>query len=382
MSALEPPERRLPPHDGLVAFIFPKMAAIMALNQSAMLAKQHHLASTDKDDIEQAAMRRAAEQEACHLRWNNDAQRYEFDHPAISRRLRDPDFLKSPTSPDIGSIKPVLHITVTSHTFGSPITSASNPPVIVVTNPYIAPPSEPSQPGIRLSTIPQSDHDAPLASLDLGSMTLHINANQILTLMPSLFAVDALVSAVLAIAVADETTNPILGAMDIWSARTGVNLSSPNLGAGKKRGYAPSVVSHAGSKLYATIAEREEAEEEAAQMKKEHDKDVKASRKNSKYEYTGKRTWYGAKQKRRLSAAERSGKGKKKQVVMGEFDLEKLGHYQSGARKGEQLPAPVRGLMRGLVAMLRFIVWCLTALVGFICWILHVGTRGVTSEKF
>lgn len=357
---------------------------MLALNQSAALAKQHHLASTDKDDIEQAAMRRAAEQESCHLRWNHDAQRYEFDHPAIARHIRDPDFLRSPASPELGSIKPVLHITVSSHTLSSPITSASNPPVIIVTNPYVAPPSEPPQSGIRLSTIPQSDHDAPLASLDLGSMTLHINANQILTLMPSLFAVDALVSAILAIAVADETTNPVLGAMDIWTPRAGGTIGSPNpsAGVGRKRGYAPSVVSQAGSKLYATIAEREEAEAEALQMRKEHNKDIKASRKSSKYEYTGKRTWYGAKQKRRLSSAERSGKGKKKQVVMGEFDLEKLGHYQSGARKGEELPAVTRGVMAGLVAMLRFIVWCLTAVVGFICWLLHVGTRGVTSEKF
>lgn len=339
------------------------MAAILALNQSATLAKQHHLASTDKDDIESAAVRRAAEQEACHLRWNATACRYELDHPAISRRAKDPDFLKSPQSPELhGDVKPVLHISVSSNSMGSPVTSAAHPPVILVTNPYAeSTPSEPGDRGIRLSTLPQSDLDAPLASLDLGSMTLHIDANQILTLMPSLFSIDAVVSAILAIAVADETTNPVLAAMDIWMPRPKPPRSQ----------YAGSVVSYAGSKLYATIAEREEAEEEAAKMRKEHEKDVKVNKKAVKY--TGKRKWYGAKEKQ---------KSKKKTITVAEIDLEKLGSYQSGERKGQELPAPVRGVMAGLVACLRFVVWLLTLIVQFVCWMLHSVTRGVTSEKF
>ncbi len=342
---------------------------MMALNQSAALAKQHQLASTDKDDIEAAAVRRAAEQEACNLRWSESAHRYELDHPAIKRRVKDPDFLKSPMSPDLRDIKPVLHITVSSNSIGSPIPSAANPPVIIVTNPYASPtPSEPGDHGIRLSTLPQSDVDAPLASLDFGSMTLHINANQILTLMPSLFAIDAVVSAILAIAIADETTNPVLAAMDVWAPRP---TRAP------RSAYAGSVVSYAGSKLYATIAEREEAEEEAAQMRKEHLKDVKANRKSAKYAYTGKRTWYGGKEKTKIKS-----KSKKKQIVMGEFDLEKLGHYQSGDRKGQELPAVTRGIMAALIGALSFVVWLLTMVVQFVCWILHSVSRGVTSEKF
>ena len=337
------------------------MAAMLALNQSAALAKEHHLASTDKDDIESAAVRRAADQEACHLRWNAQGGRYELDHPAISRRAKDPDFLQTPMSPQLRGVKPVLHITVSSNTVGSPITGTANPPVILVTNPYAqSTPSEPGDRGIRLSTLPQSDIDLPLASLDLGSMTLHINANQILTLMPSLFAVDAVVSAILAIAVADETCNPVLGAMNIWMPRPKAPRSQ----------YAASVMS-TGSKLYATFAEREEAEDEARVMKKEHEKDVKANKKA--IQYTGKRKWYGAKEKQ---------KNKKKVVQIAEFDLEKLGTYQSGERKGQELPAVTRGIMAGLVGSLRFLVWILSAIVQFICWILHSVTRGVTSEKF
>ena len=366
MSSIEPPARRLPPHDGLVSFIFPKMAATLALSQSAILAKQHGLASTDKDDVEAAAVRRAAQQEACNLRWNAFAKRYELDHPAIARRARDPNFLASPATPQQRGMdgKPVLHITISSNSPGE--ISAASPPTISVTNPFtVTSPVSSAGPGlqngIRLSTLPQSDFDSPLASLDLGSLTLRIDADQILNLMPSLFAIDAIISAVLAVAVADQTTNPILGAMPIWMPRPKAPVSQ----------FGGSVKSYAGSAFYATIAEREEAEEEAEEMRKEHEKDIKDARKRK--EYTGKRTWFGKKEKV---------KSKKKQILMGEFDLEKLGTYQAGERKGQELPAVTRGTVGGLVGGLKFIVWLMTLIVQFVCWILVSTTRCVTSEKF
>ena len=363
MSSIEPPARRLPTHDGLVTFIFPKMAAMMALSQSATLAKQHGLASTDKDDVEAAAVRRAAQQEACHLRWNAFAKRYELDHPAIARRARDPNFITSPNTPQLrGNEKPVLHITVSSDS----LPSAASPPVILVTKPYnvTSPVSSvgPGLPnGIRLSTLPQSDADSPLASLDLGSLTLQIDANQILTLMPSLFAIDSIISAIFAVAVADQTTNPILGAMPVWMPRPKAPASQ----------FGGSIKSYAGSAFYATIAEREEAEEEAEALRKEHEKDVRDAKKRK--EYSGKRKWYG---KREVV------KSRKKQIMIGEFDLEKLGHYQAGERKGEELPAVTQGLVGGLVGTLKFIVWLLTLIVQSVCWILVNATRCVTSEKF
>ena len=364
LSALEPPERRDPPNDGLVAFLFPKMAAIMAINQSESLAKQHQLASTDKDDVEGAAIRRAAQQEACNLRWDAKTRRYELDHPAIARRAKDPNFLKSPTSPQLNHEgKQVLHITVTSSSHGSPVTSTSAPPVIIVTNPNAAPTTRESSAaaGIRLSTLPQSDTDFPLASLDLGAMTLNIDAHQILDLMPSLFAIDCVVSAMFAIAIADESTNPVMGLMDIWSPRSKAPRSQ----------YGGSVKSYAGSTFYATIAEREEAEEEARLAKEEHDKDVKLAKREG--EYTGNRSWYGKKERV---------KNRRKRVMMAEFDLEKLGTYQAGERKGQELPAVTRGVVGGLVGALRFVVWLLTMVVQCVCWALVNSTRCLTSEKF
>ncbi|RMZ86445.1 hypothetical protein DV736_g6329, partial [Chaetothyriales sp. CBS 134916] len=343
MSSIEPPARRLPPHDGLVTFIFPKMAAMLALNQSALLAKAHGLASVDKDEVEEAAVRRAAQQEACNLRWNETWKRYELEHPAIARRAQDPNFIMSPTSPQLNAVeKPVLHISVSSNSTGGPVSAASSP-VILLTNPHkTSSPTSSAGPGlingIRLSTLPQSDTDSPLASLNLGNLTLSIDADQILSLMPSLFAIDSVISAILAVAVADKSTNPVLGAMPIWSPRPKAPASLYSVGTGPV-----GVKSYAGSNLYATIAEREEAEEEAAELKKEHEKDITYSKRQKKY--TGKRNWYGKKEVVKQT---------KKQVVMGEFDLEKLGHYQGGDRRGQELPALTRALVGGLVAVLRF----------------------------
>jgi hypothetical protein len=370
LSAIESPERRLPPNDGLVSFIFPKMAAMLALNQSAQLAKIHSLAPTDRDDVEAAAIRRAAAQEACHLRWNAAHKRYELEHPAIARRPREPDFVKSPASPH-GSImmtsprESVLHITVSASTPGSSPTISVIDPNATASTPNVS-----AGAGIRLSVIPQSDTTRPLASLDLDNQVLHIDADQILTLMPSLFSIDAIVCAIMAVAVADETTNPILGSLPLWMPRPKAPMSQ----------YGGSVRSYAGSTFFHTLAEREEAEAEARQMEKEHKKDIKQSRKidtsavGGDQDAAGKRTWYGKSKERKPK--------KTKKVVIGEFDLEKLGHYQAGDRKGQELPAPVRGVMSLLVGLLRFVTWSLTMIVSFLCWLLVGMTRCFTSEKF
>merc|ERR1711939_1214978 len=110
-------------------------------------------------------------------------------------------------------------------------------------------------------------------------------------------------------------------------------------------------------------------------MEQDHKKDVKESRKLSSTDAKVKKTWYGGTKKTKADK-------KKKQIVIGEFDLEKLGHYQAGDRKGQELPPVVRGVMSVLVGTLRFVTWLLTLIVSFICWVLVGMTRCVTSEKF
>ncbi|KAI1629927.1 hypothetical protein EDD37DRAFT_573039 [Exophiala viscosa] len=394
LCPLEPSSRRQPPSDGLVAFIFPKLAAMMAINQSASLAREHNLAPTDRDDIEAQAVRRAAKQEACNLRYNARGGFYELEHPAIGRGAMSGDFAMQsplPSSPTtIRSItgKPVLHITVSTD---GPLPTISvvdpNASRRMGTNPLpLTPVTSGAQSIRRLSTIPLTDTTSggtALATLDLTAQTLFIDANGILELMPSLFSLDCIVSAILAVAVTDAATNPAMGAMEIW--RPSPAPASRFGGTTKRPG---SVKSYAGSAFYATIAERDEAEEEAKLMRETHEKDVRG-RGTVKMD---SRTWFGWKKdgEQESDDVEKGGfrgmskgkKGKTKKIVMTEFDLEKMGHYQSGDRQGQELPVVTRSALGGLVVGLKLLVWALTMIVQVLAWVLVHVSRAVTSEKF
>ena len=104
-------------------------------------------------------------------------------------------------------------------------------------------------------------------------------------------------------------------------------------------------------------------------MRQVHDQDTKAKAKAA-----GKKSFWSRKPKAEKSRA--------KKIVIDEFDLETLGHYQSGEREGQQLPGVTRSLLKGMILMLQFIVWTLTTVVKILAWILVGVTRAVTSEKF
>jgi len=134
------------------------------------------------------------------------------------------------------------------------------------------------------------------------------------------------------------------------------------------------------------LAEREEAEEEAKLMRKTHENDVRGGGAKSPGggNKSSSRTWFGW--KKAFDAEDRDekkgGKNKTKKVVVTEFDLEKLGHYQSGERKGEELPVVTRSALSGLVVGLKLLVWALTMIVQVLAWLLVNISRAVTSEKF
>ncbi|EXJ83015.1 hypothetical protein A1O3_06832 [Capronia epimyces CBS 606.96] len=388
LCPLEPAPRRQSPNDGLVAFIFPKLAAMMAINQSASLAREHNLAPTDRDDIEAQAVRRAAKQEACRLYFNVQEGFYELEHPAIGRDAMGGDFaIKSPVSPPPTTVRsrmgqPVLHITISTD---SPL------PTIQLIDPNVAHRSKATTPmtsagtGLRhLSTIPQPETTSPsqhppLATLDLTSQLLHVDANAILELMPSLFSIDCIVSAIMAVAISDATTNPAMGSMEIWKPRP---VPASRLGVGG-RGLrdgirAGSIKSYAGSVFYATIAEREEAEEEAKLMREAHDRDIRGSSSKGK----GSRTWFGFRKQGASESDESKKRSKTKKIVVSEFDLEKLGHYQSGDREGDELPAVTRSALSMLVVGLKLLVWVLTMIAQVLAWVLVNVSRVVTSDKF
>lgn len=335
---------------------------MLAINQSTELAKEHGLAPTHRDEVQAAAVKRAADQEASRLRWNAHTQNYELHHPAVGRRLREPAFAKSPLSArstPMGDAQPVLEISVSKPANRSlPIITIANP------NPTdLESASEPTVPGIRMSVIQRSDDNNALLTLDFNTRIMHINANQILEHVPSLFAIDSLVSAAMTVAIADEVTNPVMAAMELWQPKPKRTMST----------YSGSVTgkSTAGSVFYATLAEREEAEQEARELAAIHERDIRNKERRKTH---GK--WFGK------SKAKKESKSKTKKVVVREFDLEKLGTYQSGERKGQELPGVVRLTLSVMIGGLRFIVWILTTIVQFFAWILVTLTRGVTSEKF
>ena len=362
INNIEAAARRAPPNDGLVTFIFPKMAAMLAINQSTELAKEHGLAPTHRDEVQAAAVKRAADQEACRLKWNATTQNYELDHPALGRRTRGPDFIKSPESARSPPAfeKQVLEIHVSKSTGRSlPIISVVDPKADLESA------SEPTIPGIRMSTIPQSENDNALLTLDFNTRLMHVNANKILEHLPSLFAIDSIVSAVMTVAIADQVTNPIMAAMELWEPKRVPRASTY---AGSVFGGSVAGKSTTGSVFYATLAEREEAEAEAKELAAIYEKDIKNKERRKQHN-----KWFGKK---------KEPKKKTKKVVVKEFDLEKMGTYQAGKRKGQDLPGPVRLCLSVMVGGLQFIVWILTTIVRFLSWLLVSCTRGVTSEKF
>jgi len=215
-----------------------------------------------------------------------------------------------------------------------------------------------------MSTLPQIDTDNSLLILDFNTRIMHINANRILEHVPSLFAIDSIVSAVMTVAIADERTNTVMAAMELWQPKPARAMSTFGGSIAGK--------SVAGSIFYATVAERDEAEEEARALAEIHEKDIKRKQSGPKTH----RKWFS-------SNKEKQPKQKKKQeIVMREFDLEKLGHYQAGDRKGQELPGFVRLVLSIMVGGLKFVVWSLSLVVHFLSWLLVTITRGVTSEKF
>lgn len=77
---LEPASRRDSPQDGLITTLYPKIAAMMALDSAAQL----HTSSTgDMEALRISAVREAARKEECKLFWDHDSQRYYLLHPGL-----------------------------------------------------------------------------------------------------------------------------------------------------------------------------------------------------------------------------------------------------------------------------------------------------------
>ncbi|KAJ5950310.1 uncharacterized protein N7479_008723 [Penicillium vulpinum] len=373
MMSLEDRIRREHPNDGLVTLLFSRLAAMLAIDQAEEVSKQHHLTPAETAEVETDALKRAAAQESCRLSWNRHRRLYELRHPYLS--MHNPPALVGaagiPLSPVRSQSSGMVHITVSKPSSDA---SPRQPPTIIVTGPVSSTAMEAAQQAanLRTSVLPVTDFDEPLASLDFATKTLSISPAAVIATIPSLYAIDSLVAAMLAVAVSDEATNPILADMVLGSPNSSRPPTSHNPGP-----YSMPVFQ---GKLITTVAEREDAEESmnlASQIKSAQKKSKDASGKKSAFKFWS-RSPSNQQEDNRSSK-----KNKNRQIVVEEFDLEKYGRYgNTSSRDGKKLPGITRTILRILFFGLDLIVKGLTLIVKILAWLLVNSTRCVTSEKF
>lgn len=138
----------------LVATIFPKLAELMALDQSSSVAVSHRLERQASAELQAEALARAQQNDSSSLLWDSDSGKYFLVHPTL--------------------------LDNTSTSFPIDITpSPLSPEKIVI-------------------SAPETDASAPLLTLALPVRTLTIHTTAI-TAMPSLYTLDTLLSALLAL---------------------------------------------------------------------------------------------------------------------------------------------------------------------------------------
>ncbi|KAJ5155882.1 hypothetical protein N7492_008685 [Penicillium capsulatum] len=366
---LEDRRRREHPNDGLVALLFSRLAAMLAIEQAGEISKQHHLAGSEAAGIESNALQRAAAQESCRLSWNRNLRLYELRHPSLSKR-QPPALVGAagiPLSPVRSQSSGMLYITVSAPSSDA---STHQPPTIIVTGPPSSTAMEAAQQAAnpRTSTLPVTDSDEPLAVLDFGTRTLTISPAAVIATIPSLYAVDSLVAAILAVAVSDEATNPILADMELGSPCP----SEPTPAT------APSHGTPFRGKLITTLAEREDYRESL-----ELASQIDAANADSDSPPKRKGFFKFWNRKKSIPPNGQGSSKKKQKIVVEEFDLEKYGRYgKTSSREGQKLPSPIRGVLKIMFWGLNMMVKVLTLLVKIVAKALVHSTRCLTSEKF
>ncbi|RAK76938.1 uncharacterized protein BO72DRAFT_115901 [Aspergillus fijiensis CBS 313.89] len=351
--------------DNLVSLLLPRLAAVLALDQVAEMVKEHQLPHQDAIELEADALKRVAEQESCKLFWNSTKHNYELHHPALCKQ--PPALVGAagiPLSPVRSKYAGSLQVTVSS---ASAESRSSQPPIILVTTPVSANAIESANTAAtpRTSTLPLMDSDEPLAALDLGTMTLSISGVSTINTVPSLYAIDSVVAAMLAVAVSDEATGPILKELVLYGSERSITPWGQGQGP-YGTGYR--------SDLVTAAAERDEAQ-------KGHQlwSTVKSALSSSVSEKSEQppRRWY-----RSWGRGPRAQK-KNRKIVVEEFDLERYGRYgHSSSREGQKLPGITRAILRVVFLGLEVVVQLLTWAVKVFAWVLVNATRCVTSERF
>lgn len=404
--------------------IFSHLAALLAVEQADELATH---SPREKIKAEREAVRRAEEMESCQLMWDCERGMYVLLHPS-SQQQEQPQRMPAligaagiplSPSPSITRSSPgtgTLHITVSTPSTDNDTESKS--PLILITAPTpttsrqnttsTPPTSLLATPTPRTSTLPLTDTDtsidfhSPLAiaSLDLSTMTLGINAAKIIEAVPSLYAVDVVVATVLAVGVVDARTNSVVMGVDVDVT------SERELGGG-------------GGGV-SRLDERDDAQggEIIEQVRSAIDTSTSTNTKQShatttinamKTSLSNFGTWTRSlptklnlhlrkpnptklnphppnpdlsKPLPNAPQPRTRNKPKNKQIVLEEFDLEHYGrHGPDSSPEREKLPGVTRGILRVLFCGLEMVVRGLTVAVKLIAWVV-VRVSGWVGRRF
>ncbi|KAL4781841.1 hypothetical protein BJX76DRAFT_369551 [Aspergillus varians] len=396
MLQLEDRRRREPPNDGLVSHLFSRLAAMLAIDQATELSRQHQLAPTDAAEVETNALKRAAALESFKLSWNATKRIYELRHPSLKRQHQLPPALVGAAGIALSPVRSqhqnsggALHISVSNPTSQAQTQEQPQAPTILVTAPlpnYAIDVAAVASP--RTSTLPlsgsESESDETLASLDLRTMTLSISASAINNTIPSLYAIDSIIAAIIAVAVSDAFTNPVLADMPFYDpSKTPTQIMTP-----PQPTYTNPNTNR--PKFFATLAEREDSEDAntpplALPQQTQPQIPTKVRRKwYSLSFFRSKMTQ--TQQTRRQKAKAKSDQSPTPPVVE-EIDLEKYGIGSTkepdsrGQEKEEELPGLARGIIKLFSWGFRLMFWALKVAFKIFSWMLGVVFRCVTGEK-
>ena len=136
--------------DPLVTWVFPKLAGLMALDQSSNVAVAHKLDRTASAELQNEAIERAQEQEASMLLWDDSSNKYCLMHPTL-----------------LDSAATTLPITI--------IPNSSSPQKITIYAP---------------------ETNEPLLELSIATLTLTVHTSTI-TALPNLYILDTLMTSLL-----------------------------------------------------------------------------------------------------------------------------------------------------------------------------------------
>lgn len=97
----------LTPNNPLIATVFPKLAELMALDQSSSIALDHRLDRQASDDLQAEALDRAHQREAATLFWDTDSEKYYLIHPTLSSDNNSATFTIESTAEEVKIFAPI-----------------------------------------------------------------------------------------------------------------------------------------------------------------------------------------------------------------------------------------------------------------------------------